>query len=519
MVNERACGQHGKTKSAFVWDGLRRYPFPACWRHEVFTIATLSLRFDANVPACVQSRISYALRVFAAIYAHTVTSSESDAAIQFFYGQPPSGPKDSRSFHIPSLYQSRLQDPGRTVFTKHRFSGEDFYLSCGMDATTGRPDWLGEIFLWLSSGYEEEIRVRDRVGRIPFSETVFSRQGLSPRKPHASLLMSWMEHAIRHGPGTETLPKAPCPVTGCEHLVLCSHDIDFYFVNWLSTAIRLVKNCGIAILVYHSASFFKDNVKMCSRLMAGGRVGNYLAPMVEAAGHGNFRSTFFVVPRRNHRRDPNYRLEQISPDLCDAASQGISVGIHGSYRSIIEDRSLAAETADLSKAMGSKPLGGRQHWLRFSRHQDLFAQVRAAGLLADSTLGFPDMVGFRNGASFPFPPYDFAREQAHDFLEIPLVVMDGSLEAASRQLHIAPQRLADEVLSASRKLGWGGISILWHNPLEALSVPAEINRVFWRLANQQQEVGEKWVDLKEFLSATVPCFQRCGLMTGARSEG
>jgi hypothetical protein len=226
-----------------------------------------------------------------------------------------------------------------------------------------------------------------------------------------------------------------------------------------------------------------------------------------------------VVPRRSHRRDPNYRLEQISKDLLGAVTKGFSVGIHGSYRSIIEDQSLAEEANHFSSAMGKRPLGGRQHWLRFGRHQHLFAQVRAAGLLADSTLGFPDMVGFRNGASFPFPPYDFELEAAHDFLEIPLVLMDGSLEAASRRLRVPPELLADEVLLESRKLGWGGVSILWHNPLEALSVPTEINQVFWRLASKREELGEKWVSLEQFLSATVPRFQQCGLMTGARWQG
>jgi hypothetical protein len=279
---------------------------------------------------------------------------------------------------------------------------------------------------------------------------------------------------------------------------------------------RLIKNLAIAIRPYRSSSYFIDNLKMCAQLFAGKRIGDYLPALVDAAHKLEFRSTFFVVPRRGDRRDPDYRLDQLAPQLSNAAKDGFSVGVHGSYRSIVEDRSLAAEAGELSKWIGQKPMGGRQHWLRFSKHEDLFAEIVAAGFLADSTLGFADMVGFRNGASFAFPPYDFQRERPHDFLEIPLVVMDGNLESASRELHISPQLLAEEVLAESRKVGWGGIAALWHNPLESLSVPAEINHVFWSCVDKQKEFREKWMSLDEFVKVAIPRYQQAGLLQGVQ---
>ena len=460
--------------------------------------------------------MSYALQVHAAIYGHDIAHQDSDSPIRIFYGRKLPEGSDSRLFHVPALYQEDEPNTKQPVFIRHRHAGEDFFLRCGFDTAASRPDWLAEIFLWLSSSYEAGIAAGDSIGRIPYSDTVFVRQGISPQKPHASLLMAWMESMLFNRRETEALPKAPSPVPGLEHLVVCSHDIDFYFVSRTAAATRLLKNLLIAVRPYRSSSYFFDNLKMSFELLIGKRIGDYLPALLGAADLSDFRSTLFVVPRRGHRRDPDYRVEQIVAPLLNAVEKKFSVGVHGSYRSVIEDRSLAAEARELTQKIGKKPLAGRQHWLRFTRHQDLFAEVEAAGLLADSTLGFPDMVGFRNGASFAFPPYDFQREAPHDFLEIPLVLMDGSLEAASRQLKQSPELLANEVLSESRERGWGGIALLWHNPLESISVPVEINRVFWDGANRQKQFCEKWMSVDQFLAAVVHRYQQAGLLPGVR---
>jgi hypothetical protein len=223
----------------------------------------------------------------------------------------------------------------------------------------------------------------------------------------------------------------------------------------------------------------------------------------------------FVVTRQGHRRDPNYRLKQIAGELEDAVEKGFSVEVHGSYRSVVEDQTLAEEAGALRDCTGRKPLGNRQHWLRFAEHQVLFDEIERAGLLADSTLGFSEAVGFRNGACFAFPPYNFAQERPCNFLEVPLVLMDGALETEARVSGRAPEQLAQEVLGESRKYGWGGVSVLWHNPIEPLSVPEEINAVFWKCAKQKEALGEKWVSLEQFLVCCAERYRRAGLLASA----
>ena len=45
----------------------------------------------------------------------------------------------------------------------------------------------------------------------------------------------------------------------------------------------------------------------------------------------------------------------------------------------------------------------------------------------DESLGFPDRVGFRCGTGFPYHLYNFTKEKAYHFLEIPLVFMESAL--------------------------------------------------------------------------------------------
>lgn len=476
----------------------------------------ISLLFGSDVPDAVRPRIRYAFQVFAAIYGYSVAeSSASCGAMRCVYGAPPSNAADPHTVRIPFLYRDGIFEDRKLSLLRRRYADEDFHLFFGIDVKSGHPDWLGEIFVWLSGCPELSATARDSVGRIPYSETIFGRCGLSPRKPHAALLMAWMENVLNNGAASakEALPKAPSPTPDAEHLVICSHDIDFYFVSLHSSLARLAKNLALAIFVYKDWSFFFENSKMLAQLCGGKRVGDFLPELLKRAQDvWDFRSSLFVVPRRGHRRDPNYRLDDLAPQLLKAEKAGFSVDVHGSYRSVTEARTLKEEALLLAAVLGGKPQGNRQHWLRFGEHRSLFDEIERAGLLSDSTLGFSDTVGFRNGASFAFPPYNFALEKPYEFLEMPLVLMDASLLACACTLRTSPQQLAEEILAESRRRAWGGISVLWHNPIEPVQVSSEINSIFWNCAKQQRKLGEKWLSVKQFLARSLHRYQSAGLL-------
>ena len=257
---------------------------------------------------------------------------------------------------------------------------------------------------------------------------------------------------------------------------------------------------------------------MIGKLLRGQRVGEYLPKLLAAGRALDFHSTIFVVPEPSHRRDPEYRLNELLPHLGEATRQHWRVALHGSYTSVVDRGTLNDDANALAIAVRRRAFGNRQHWLRFDHHNKLFDAVEGAGLLYDSTLGFTETIGFRNGACFAFPPYNFAKEAPHSFLEIPLVVMDGNLEAACRRSGEAPLRAAQEVLEQCRKWSWGGAAILWHNPIEPIQVPEEINQVFWDCLKDRERHREKWISAEEFLSLSLHRYHNAGLMAGARLD-
>lgn len=473
---------------------------------------SICLLFDDAVDPILRRRIRYSFQVFGAVYGHTVVPNSASADICCFYGSQPRGGPTLNEVWIPARYRPWDRSTNIPVLYRHRFANEDFFLAHGRDERTGDPDWLGEIFEWLSAGYERPVEERDPEGRIPYRATVFAKQGLSPFKPHTGLLMAWLESAVKGEAKANALPKAKSPLPGVKHAVVCSHDIDFYYTNKKDAFKRLGKNLAISIVDYRSPSFFFSNLGMTAALARGRRTGEYVPQMIEAIESQGFRSTLFAVAGGNHRRDPNYRIEEIEEHLRSAADRGFGVGVHTSYESVSRSGAVKKETATLERVLQRAPQGSRQHWLRFGSHDSLYREVQAAGLAYDSSLGFSETCGFRSGANFAFPPYDFENERPCSFLEIPLAVMDGGLLQAARTLRRDPQAVADQVLNESRRLGWGGISVLWHNPMEPLHVPEAINQVFWTSAGKRKDHGEEWMSAEAFLMAVLPQYQCAGLL-------
>ena len=478
--------------------------------------SAIRLKFSNGVAARVRSRVEYAFRVYAAVYGYRVPGADSHENVRtVIYGDPVEhGAEQSVSLPVPALYEPASQTRRTRTVTRHYYAGEEFFLFYGLDSKSGCPDWLGEVFHWLSGGHENGITVRDEVGRIPDDQMIFALHGIPAWKPQVTCLMAWFDHYLHGDESRPVLSKAPSPVPGFDHLVICSHDVDFYYTNRFSALHRLVKNLGIGALLYKNWDYFSANAGMlASLLLEGKHIGDYLPETMQRLRERDAASTFFVVPQRVHRRDPNYSLVDLARVLQEAMQIGFPVEVHASYSSSLESDSLRLEAAALSGVLSKPPTGNRQHWLRFHDTEKLFRQVADAGLRFDSSVGFTHHTGFRNGASFAFPPYNFVDERPYEFLEIPLAIMDESLIGESRSTEQAPQFLADRVLSESRKYGWGGISVLWHNPVEALPVPNAVNQVFWNCLATKESHREKWISTDDFFSLCLRRYHDAGLLT------
>jgi peptidoglycan/xylan/chitin deacetylase (PgdA/CDA1 family) len=203
------------------------------------------------------------------------------------------------------------------------------------------------------------------------------------------------------------------------------------------------------------------------------------------------RSTFFLLAGHGHRADgaAPEAYDRLRPRLVETLLEaGSEIGLHGSYLAADDVERLARERLLLAQLDGPL-IGQRYHYLRVDPHRNL-APLAGVGFRYDTSLGFPDALGFRGGIAQPFRPWDFARERPADLVEVPLAVMDATL-AEERYLGLSAAEAKPRVLAL---LDWaaehgGGFSVLWHP--ERFDGPSARgwDRLYFELIEAAQERG------------------------------
>jgi peptidoglycan/xylan/chitin deacetylase (PgdA/CDA1 family) len=200
-------------------------------------------------------------------------------------------------------------------------------------------------------------------------------------------------------------------------------------------------------------------------------------------------STFFVLAGHADPHDgaAPETYERLRPRLVETLrGAGVEIGLHGSYTSADDPERLREEKATL-EGLAGPVRGHRYHYLRADPHRNL-APLAALGFAYDTTLGLPDVIGFRAGIARPFRPWDFGRDEPLDLLEIPLAVMDATLQ---RYMRLSVRQASRRVM---RLLDWaaehgGAFAILWHPDRFDPLTSGGWDRLYWRVLEGVQERG------------------------------
>jgi peptidoglycan/xylan/chitin deacetylase (PgdA/CDA1 family) len=171
------------------------------------------------------------------------------------------------------------------------------------------------------------------------------------------------------------------------------------------------------------------------------------------------KSTFFFLAGGEDYNRYRYELGDVSTEIGRIVDRGWEVGLHGGYYAYDNDEALSEEKRDVEKSVGRTISGYRGHYLRF-RVPETWDRLTRLGFQYDSTLGYPDMVGFRNGMCHPFRPYDLNRKKGIEIVEIPMAIMDGTLFGMEKSYEGAKDRLIsmiDDVRQCN-----GVLVINWH---------------------------------------------------------
>jgi len=85
--------------------------------------------------------------------------------------------------------------------------------------------------------------------------------------------------------------------------------------------------------------------------------------------------------------------------------RGWEVGPHGGHNAYNNFEEIKKEKNKIERVLNKKVVGYRNYFLRF-KVLDAWELLSKAGFKYDTTLGYADMVRFRNGMCYPFKPFN-----------------------------------------------------------------------------------------------------------------
>ncbi len=300
-------------------------------------------------------------------------------------------------------------------------------------------------------------------------------------EPTVDVVRRQLEQRIERIIGTPVPRKQPWG--GAPYAVALSHDVDAVRLGRsakrvaarLARATRRGPRATVAALGQSAAAFVSPERDPFWTF-------DYLR---EQERHFGFQSTWNFQTRPGRRIvDPDYSLSEkrIAALITALEEEGHDIGLHYHYDSAEDSERLIAELQELQAVTGRPVHTGRAHYLRFS-YQRLVTALRGTALRIDTSIGYPDQVGFRTGTCWPHLLFDHDRDQPAPQWEFPMHVMDGTLRT---YLQCGPEeglRTALAIRDQVRNEG-GVLGVVWHN-----SSLDEVNWRGWRAvyANLLQE--------------------------------
>jgi peptidoglycan/xylan/chitin deacetylase (PgdA/CDA1 family) len=183
--------------------------------------------------------------------------------------------------------------------------------------------------------------------------------------------------------------------------------------------------------------------------------------IMELEGKYKAKSTFFFLALAKGDLDFNYRISDLENWLGKIVDRGWEVGLHGGNKAYNSLDVIKKQKERLEKVIGKKVIGYRNHLMRFEV-PTTWELLKEAGFKYDSTYGYNDCVGFRNGMCHPFKPYNLNTNQYIDVLELPLNIMDSTFDYYMRLNKKNEWQITQQLIDTIEELN-GVITVLWHN--------------------------------------------------------
>jgi hypothetical protein len=309
-------------------------------------------------------------------------------------------------------------------------------------------DIIASSFYFLSNWQEYVCSEADIYGRFIMTESIQYKLNFIT-KPVVNYYFDILKTAIERAYHIELIQTL---WQGKKIAVCLTHDIDLCQSAWLQGSFRELLKGNI----------FTPFKLVASRLFSDDLWFNF-QEIIEIEKRFDANSTFFFLPFKGRKNgipnaDYNIAKSKFKKVFSQIEKIGSEVAIHGSIGTSSDSDLLKSEISIIE----SDVTGNRFHFLMYD--SSICPEVLSESALKyDSTLGFAEIIGFRNSYCLPFYLFDIKNKRSTNVLEIPLAVMDVSF--SEKYMAVTKDEALDKVLTIVKEVEKfsGCFTLLWHN--------------------------------------------------------
>jgi len=293
--------------------------------------------------------------------------------------------------------------------------------------------------IWDTFTRKEEYNspIRDQYDRFPH----YASRNRDIFEPKASQYLNEHGYSVKY---PHDAPFAVC----------LTHDIDSVYQS--------IPSKGLATLCSLKQGKLSEAFHSITRMRSKKMPLCNFSAIMEVEEKYDAKSTFFFMTESPGELDYSYTIEDLEPEIGSIIDRGWEVGLHGGHTAYLNAQEMREKKERLEKVTHKSVLGYRNHFLRF-KVPDTWECLSKAGFQYDASFGYADCAGFRNGMCHPFRPFNLNTNHEISILEIPLMVMDGTLDHTYMRLDNKRKWEFVKMLIDRVAACHGVFTLLWHN--------------------------------------------------------
>lgn len=333
------------------------------------------------------------------------------------------------------------------IFGDNSYSESEDEIRIGLDMPAS-------IFFMISRWEEAAIKDKDDHGRFPGEKSLAVKHGFI-RRPVADEYIALLKDLIK---------KLDKSVSFGEHTpqVIITCDVDSF--EKFSSGKTLKMFAGHLIKRFDPVLFTSDLIKYLGKTFFGSNdpYDKFDRIFSIAEKFGTKPVYFILTSPEGPYNDGWFTTAKKDIQVFKYLKQkGAEIGLHYGYFSLLNEKNIILEKAELEKKYNIKAEKGRAHFLQFDIHSS-FDILEKAGIKEDHSLGYSRYAGFRCGTGRAYKPWDIDRRRSYDIIEHPLVVMDTTLYAHNKLNQAQIKAEFDYFINISKKYKTD-LAILIHN--------------------------------------------------------